>query len=195
MLRASEEGSDQARDQLLELVYTELHSLAKAQMRAERPDHTLSATALVNETYLKLFRKLDQSEGAASPWSGRAGFYVAAVSAMRRILIDHARARATEKRGGAASGRRERVPLDVLEAAEELEADVLVSLDEAISRLLEIDERAATVVRLRFYGGLQQAEIGKLLGVTERTIKRDWQFARAWLHEQLAENHEQDSRD
>ena len=181
LLRDSEQGSISARDQLLELVYAELQIMARRQMRNERHHHTLSATALVNEAYLKLFR----DHGSADPWSGRAGFYAAAGKAMRRILIDHARAKATDKRGGAARDRRDRVSLDVLAAAQELNSDEILSLDRAICRLEEIDERAATVVRLRFYAGLKQDAVAGVLSVSERTVKRDWEFARAWLADAL----------
>lgn len=181
LLKESGEGSAEARNQLLKLVYEELQTIARAQMRGERFDHTLNATALVNEAYLKLFRHSDATE----PWSGRSGFYAAAAKAMRRILIDHARAKATKRRGGGPRERRDRVSLDVLTAARDLNPEEFLSLDDAICRLEEVDTRAAAVVRLRFYSGLQQDAVGVVLGVSERTVKRDWEFARAWLADQL----------
>ncbi len=186
LLAASDNGSEEARDQLLQLIYDELHMLARAQMRNERPDHTLSATALVNEAYFKMFGG-SSAPGAGSRecWSGRAGFYAAAISAMRRVLTDHARANAAQKRGGPRPERRARISLDVLTAARELDPSDFLSLDEAVSRLAIIDERAATVVRLRFYAGLQQSEVAELLETSERTVKRDWQFAQAWLRDAL----------
>ena len=186
-LEASAEGSEEARDRLLELVYHELHTMARAQMRSERGDHTLGATALVSEAYMKLFRSTaaeGEPEGLL-PWANRRRFYGAAATAMRRILVDHARARAMQKRGGPASERGDRMPIDVLEAARSSDPEQILALDDAISRLESVDERAASVVRLRFFGGLTQDRIAEVLGVSERTIKRDWEFARAWLRDVL----------
>jgi RNA polymerase sigma factor (TIGR02999 family) len=183
LLRESCEGIVSSRDSLLSAVHGELLGMARAQMRGERNDHTLGATALVHEAYLRLFRAL--SPDATVDWADRGAFYAAAATAMRRILVDHARTRARDKRGGSNAASR-RVALDVLEAARSADPTTLVALDEAIERLATIDARAAEVVRLRFFAGLEQADIATLLGCTERTVKRDWAFARAWLHDALA---------
>lgn len=179
----SSEGGQTARDRLLDLVYTELHSLAISRMRGERGDHTLGATALVNEAYLRLFG----DDGSAVPdggWGSRSGLFAAAATTMRRILIDHARARAALKRGGPRAAC-EVGSLDVIEAARTAEPAQLLALDEALTQLESIDARAAQVVRLRFYAGLQLTEIAQLNDVTDRTVKRDWNFARAWLQQHL----------
>ena len=162
-LEASAEGSEDARDRLLELVYHELHTLARAQMRQERHDHTLGATALVSEAYMKLFRSTSDDPEGAMPWTNRRRFYGAAATAMRRILVDHARARAMQKRGGPAAERGDRMPVDVLEAARSSEPEQILALDDAISRLESVDERSASVVRLRFFGGLTQDRIAEVL--------------------------------
>lgn len=183
-------GEERARDRLLELVYGELHALARSRMRGERRDHTLGPTALVNEAYLRLFG----AGGAPVPesgWGGRAGLYAAAATTMRRILIDHARARAARRRGGPPAARA-RVPLDVLEAARTAAPEHLLALDDALIALEQIDARAAEVVRLRFYAGLPLADIAALHDVTDRTVKRDWNFARGWLRQHLAAEPEGD---
>ena len=174
-----------SRDALLSAVHGELLGMARAQMRGERRDHTLGATALVHEAYLRLFRAL--SPDATVDWADRGAFYAAAATAMRRILVDHARTKARDKRGGPAAPSR-RVALDVLEAARSADPATIVALDEAIERLASIDARAAEVVRFRFFAGLEQADIAALLGCTERTVKRDWAFARAWLHDALGDD-------
>lgn len=187
LLEEARRGSDSARDRLLEIVYDELRVVARSHMRGERGDHTLGATALVNESYLRLFRAAGDADGEPTPasYEHRHAFYKAAATAMRRILIDHARARVAAKRGG---GRKRSalggaVSLDVLEASEASDPADLLSLDDAVSRLEGEDERAATVVRLRFYGGRSVDEIADLLGVSSRTVKRDWEFARARLQQ------------
>ncbi|MHC4992951.1 MAG: ECF-type sigma factor [Planctomycetota bacterium] len=186
----SADGSAESRDRLLNLVYSELHMLARSRMRGERGDHTLGATALVNEAYLRLFGE----DGAAVPeggWGSRVGLFAAAATTMRRILVDHARARATQKRGGSASSAA-RVPLDLLEAARTAEPEQILALDDALTRLESIDARAAQVVRLRFYGALPLSAIAELYEVTDRTVKRDWNFARAWLRQHLGHQQETD---
>ncbi|MBL9119197.1 MAG: sigma-70 family RNA polymerase sigma factor [Phycisphaerae bacterium] len=182
LLRESCEGVESSRDALLSAVHGELLGMARVQMRGERCDHTLGATALVHEAYLRLFRAL--SPGSAPDWASRSNFYAAAATAMRRILVDHARGRAREKRGGTARPS-QRISLDVLEAARTTDPETIIALDEAIDRLAAIDARAAEVVRLRFFAGLEQAAVAEILGCTERTVKRDWAFARAWLHDAL----------
>jgi len=185
LLTESAAGSAMARDHLLRIVYVELHAMARSRMRDERADHTLSATALVNEAYMRLFRATGEPNGGSFLFANRRGFFTAAAATMRRILIDHARARASEKRGGDQRGGNRRVALDVLEAATSLDPEEILALDDAISRLEAVDERAASIVRLRFYGGLEIAHVASMLEVSDRTVKRDWEFARAWLREAL----------
>jgi len=144
-------------------------------MGQERPGHTLTATALVHEVYLRL------SRDRQTPWSGRAEFFAAAAEAMRRILIEHARARGTIKRGGG----RARAPLNVADLASQEDLGLVLALDEAISRLEREEPRAAAVVRLRFYGGLTVDETAEATGHSRRTVLRDWDYARAWLREAL----------
>ena len=185
LLAQSTSGSEEACDKLLTLVYTELHALARSRMRGEGADHTLSATALVNEAYVRLFRATGQEGGDARHWASRSNFFAAAATAMRRILIDHARSKATAKRGGPRRVFASDVMLDVLEAARTLDPAEVLALDDAISRLKEVDDRAAEVVRLRFYGGLEIADVAAALETSDRTVKRDWEFARAWLKDAL----------
>jgi len=190
-------GSPEARELLLQEVYNELRIIAASHMRHERSDHTLGATGLVNESYFKLFRLLggpgqsgmDETQISFS-FEHRHAFYKAAATAMRRILIDHARAKATLKRSGDTRGRR--IRLDLVEASTLDNPHDLLSLDEALTRLEAEDERAASVVRLRYFAGRQIEEIAEMLEVSSRTVKRDWEFARARL-QQLIE--EQDSTD
>ena len=178
-LRAIAEGDPRAADALLPLVYEELRSLARARMRRERPDHTLEATELVHEAYLRLLGGEDVS------WNGRGHFFAAAAVAMRRILIDHARARGREKRGGDDQGRAPRKLSLTLAGAAHLavegDPEEVFALDEAIMRLEAHDARAAQVVRLRYYAGLTTEETAAALNLSPRTVKRDWNFARAWL--------------
>jgi RNA polymerase sigma-70 factor (ECF subfamily) len=184
LLESAAGGSISDRDRLFQIVYDELRVIARSHMRGERDDHTLGATALVNESYLRLFRIAGQSPSTA--FEHRHAFYKAAATAMRRILIDHARARAAGKR----TDPRQTGPIsvDLLQASMQADPHDLLSLDEAISRLEQEDERAASVVRLRFFGGRQIEEIAEVLGVTARTIKRDWEFARARLQQFLEDS-------
>ncbi|MBL8696438.1 MAG: sigma-70 family RNA polymerase sigma factor [Planctomycetes bacterium] len=164
--------------QLLLELYDQLRAAAQRQMGAERASHTLSATALVHEAYLRIANHREV------PIEERAHFYAAAVEAMRRVLLDHARARGRNKRGG----ERGRVSLDLAAPAaltEELCSDDLEALDAALARLQEHDARAAQVVRMRFYAGLGTDEVAALLGVSPRTVKSDFAFARAWLLREL----------
>ncbi len=176
LLGRASRGDGAAVEELLPLVYDQLRARAQKEMAAERPDHTLQPTALVHEAYLRLVGNQELS------WQSRAHFYVAAAEAMRRILIEHARKRGRIKRGGD----RKRVPLDVVDLAERADVEEIVSLDDAVRRLEERDRRAADVVRLRFYVGLSEAEAAAALGVTSRTVRRDWALARAWLLRELA---------
>ena len=181
LLESAARGSVADRDRLFQIVYDELRVIARSHMRGERDDHTLGATALVNESYLKLFRVAGQNPAIA--FEHRHAFYKAAATAMRRILIDHARASAAGKRKEPTQIGR--ISVDLVEASMQADPCDLLSLDDAISRLEQEDERAASVVRLRFFGGRQIEEIAEMLGVTARTIKRDWEFARARLQQFL----------
>jgi RNA polymerase sigma factor (TIGR02999 family) len=175
LLARVREGYAGASDALFTRVHQELRRLAAAHMRHERPEHTLEPTALVHEAYLRL---VDQRETSAE---NRAHFFGTAAQVMRRILIDHARARRAEKRGG------DQVRVD-LEHALDIAAggdESLLDLDAALARLTEIDPRRARVVELRFFGGLTIEEIAEFMGVGARTVDRDWRVARAWLRREL----------
>jgi len=170
-----DEDRKTALGRLLPVVYRELRVLANAQLRHERPDHTLQTTALVNEVYLRLLG------GHQPPWNDRGHFFRAAAEAMRRILVEHARKRNRVKRGGD----RLRVSLSGVGPGVCEDLDGILALDEALRRLEEQDPRAADVVRLRFFAGLSVDETAKELGSSERTLKREWSFARAWLYDAL----------
>ena len=169
-------GDPEAKAKLGPIVYRELHRLARYHMRQERRDHTLQTTALVHEAFLRLF---EHKEGA---WENRKHFFGMASQAMRRILVDHSRARKAKKR----EGHRQKVSLDsALLCAEEHPDDILV-IDEALTKLAQWDARQCQIVELRFFGGLSEAETAEILGVSIRTVKRDWTMARAWLHGELS---------
>jgi RNA polymerase sigma-70 factor (ECF subfamily) len=172
-----DEGQDNERpvDEMLALVYHELHRIARAFMRDERRDHTLQPTALVHEAYLRL---VDQRR---TGWNNRSQFVAVAAVMMRRILINHARRRATAKRD---YGKRTTMSL-VADTALPPEIEVL-SLHNALERLAAIDARKARVVELKFFGGLTTAEIGDVLEVSHATVEREWTFARAWLSGAIA---------
>ena len=167
------EGADA--QALLPLVYEELRLIAQQRMRRESADHTLQATALVNEAYLRLLGTREMS------WRDRRHFYSAAAESMRRVLIDHARKLRSEKRGG----QLQQVSLCVSEEQQEMPLEQFLALDEALERLALEDARAAEVTRLRFYGGLTMAEVAETLELSERSAYREWTFARARLHELL----------
>lgn len=164
---------------LLARVYDQLRALAQQQMNMERPGHTLSATALVHEAYIRLAGPRE------SPWRNRAHFYAAAAEAMRRLLIDHARRKAAAKRGGpgARHAALQLASLPDLSSAEQ-SAGFLI-LDDAILRLEGVDAQAAAVVRLRYYAGLSIEQTAETLGVSAPTVKRAWAFARGWLKEAI----------
>jgi RNA polymerase sigma factor (TIGR02999 family) len=168
---------EEALEQLLPVVYDELRALAGARLRHERSDHSLQATALVHEAYIRLVGWEQQS------WIDRAHFYRAAAEAMRRILIDHARGRARGKRGGG----RVRVDLEDANLATWDDPDDVLALDEALHRLMEQDPRAAEIVQLRFFAGLSVEETAKALELSIRTVHREWKFARTWLFRALGE--------
>lgn len=164
--------------ELLPLVYDQLRRIAARQLAGERKGHTLQPTALVNEAFLKLVR-LD-----ADDWTSKSHFYAAAAEAMRRILIDHAKARGRAKRG---AGRRS-LPLDVVDLAAGENLEEILSVDQAVRRLEQQDERLADVVKLRFYAGLSDEETARALGRSDRTVRRDWVLARAFLQRELSGN-------
>jgi RNA polymerase sigma-70 factor (ECF subfamily) len=165
-------GNKEAASKLIPMVYDELRRLADGYMRRERGDHTLQATALVHEAYLKLV------EQRSVDWKSRAHFFGIAAQVMRRILVDHARGHLRGKRG---AGLQE-VPIDealVFAPEQSLE---LVKLDEALERLTKLDPRQGKIVELRFFGGLTVDQTADLLGISPKTVKRDWSIAKAWLH-------------
>jgi RNA polymerase sigma factor (TIGR02999 family) len=177
LLQKTSAGDSAATATVFSQVYSELRAIAHRQMQAERRDHTLGATALVHEAYVRLL-------GSESPaWGDRAGFFHAAAEAMRRILIEHARGRGRKKRGG---GRR-RVPLDMVDLTSDDDAADFLAVEEAIRRLEQEDATAAEIVRLRFFAGLSVGEVAGVLDRSPRTVAREWAYARAWLYRALAE--------
>ena len=168
-------GDEQARDRILPLLYDELRRMARALLGRERCDHTLQATALVHEAYLRL---IDQRQ---VDWMNRAQLVGIAAVMMRRILVNHARGRAAGKRGGEA----ERVTLSLAEVGETPSLD-LIALHEALDALAEIDARKSRIVELKFFGGLTTAEMAEVMDLSPATIEREWSFSRAWLYDVLA---------
>ena len=172
ILSAIEPGDPKAAEELLPLVYQELRRLAAQRLSQEKPGQTLQATALVHEAYLGLV-----GSGPVQGWEGRAHFFAAAAEAMRHILINRARDKGRQKRGGGLC----RVDLDRAELGYETDALDLLALDEALTRLDAEEPQCARLVKLRFFAGLTQAEAAEALGVTRRTADRYWAYARAWL--------------
>lgn len=168
-------GDDAARDQLIPLVYDELHRLAHRYMRKERPGVTLQTSALVNEAYLKL---VDQK---FVQWQNRAHFFGIAAQLMRRILVDYARSRGNQKRGGDVL----RVTFDEAAVVSDDRAAEVVALDEALIGLAKVDPRKSQLVELRFFAGLSIKEAAEVLGVSEGTVMRDWTLAKAWLRREV----------
>jgi len=176
MLADLSSGNKAAADQLLPVIYDDLREMAERLMREERSGHTLQPTALVHEAYLRL---VDQTR---VEWRDRTHFFAVAATAIRRILVDHARSHLTAKRGG----RRERISLEAAGDAEAPTENVdLPALDEAMARLADFDERKSRIVELRFFAGLSIEETGEVLGVSHATVERDWSLARAWLYREL----------
>jgi RNA polymerase sigma-70 factor, ECF subfamily len=175
LLDAWSNGNEAALGELIPLVEVELHRLARQQMNRERAGHTLQATALVNEAYLRLVKAPEVR------WQNRAHFFAIAARIMRRIMIEHARRRQQLKRGGGDL----RITLDEGAVLANERSAELVALDEALTNLTAEYPRKARVVELRFFGGLTVAEAAEVLKVDERTVKRDWEFARAWLHKRI----------
>ena len=179
ILNAAEHGDADASARLLPLVYQELRRLAAQKLAHESPGHTLQATALVHEAYVRLVG----AESAEAPrWDGRRHFFAAAAEAMRRILVESARRKHSQKRGGGM----ERKDIHVIEVAAPERSDDLLALDEALDRLGEVDPPAAELVKLRYFAGLSLAEAAKVLDVAPRTADRLWAYARAWLHREVA---------
>jgi RNA polymerase sigma factor (TIGR02999 family) len=168
-------GDRQAPEKLMPLVYEELRQLARQYLQRERPDHTLQATGLVHEAYLRL---VDQS---TTTWQNRAHFFGVAAQVMRRILVDYARSHRAEKRGG---GWDKLVFDEALAPSAERSVD-LVALDDALQDLLALDPRQSQIVELRFFGGLTNEEVGEVLDVSPRTVKREWRMAKAWLRREI----------
>ena len=176
ILRLVGEDAPGAAERLLELVYDNLRAVAGKRMAEERSDHTLQATALVHEAWMRLF-----GDGTPMQFADRGHFFRAAAQAMRRILIQHARGKGRLKRGG----RRRRVPLSALELADSGDFTEILSVDEAIQRLGERDPRMAEIVSLRFFSGLSEKETALVLGLSDRTVRREWVLAKAWLSRAL----------
>lgn len=169
-------GNREAEEKLLPLVYSELRRMASAYMRRERGNHTLQATALVNEAWMRLANQ------PGTNWQDRVHFFAVASRVMRQILVDHARKKRAEKRGGI----RQQITLEDRLMGEKRNMTDVLALNQAIDRLAEMDSRAARIVELHFFGGLAFEEMELILEVGVRTIKRDWSMARAWLHAELS---------
>lgn len=169
------QGNKGALDQLMPVVYSELRRLANSYLRSERPDHTLQATALIHEAYLRL---IDQN---TPRWESRAHFFGVAARLMRQILVDHARSRAAVRRGGD----QQRISLDDALLFSEDQAADLVAFDEALGRLAALDERKSRIIEMRSFGGMSVEETAEALGVSAPTIKRDLRLAKAWLRREL----------
>jgi RNA polymerase sigma factor (TIGR02999 family) len=170
-------GLKGAADRLLPAIYGELHNVAQRIMVGERPGHTLQPTALINEAFIRLIRPDDPN------WKNRRHFVRIAARAMRNVLVDHARARKAQKRGGAG------VPITLDEGlvVGSNDPDSVIAVHEALERLNKVDPQLAQVVELRFFGGLTEAEIGATIGISERSVQRGWRVARAWLTRELSD--------
>jgi RNA polymerase sigma-70 factor (ECF subfamily) len=176
LLQAWREGDGEALDALIPLVYDELRRLARRYMRGQKPGHTLQTTALVNEAYMRLVGS-DQVR-----WQNRTHFFAVSAQVMRRILVDFARARTNLKRGGGAVNR---VTFDeAIELVPGRRTD-LVALDDALRALADLNARQSQIVELRYFGGLTEEETAEVLGISERTVRREWALARAWLFREL----------
>lgn len=179
LLSALTRGDEGAATKLIPVVYDELRRLAGSYMRRERVDHTLQATALVHEAYLKLI------EQRSVNWQSRAHFFGVAAQLMRRILIDHARGHSRQKRGGD----EQKISLDEALVFSEQQADELLAVDDSLNQLAKIDPRQAKIVEMRFFGGLSVEEAAEVLGVSPKTVKRDWSVAKAWLYADLKQRY------
>ncbi|HRP07645.1 MAG TPA: ECF-type sigma factor [Gemmatimonadales bacterium] len=180
LLREASGGRREALDELLPLVYDELSGMAHARLRREAPGHTLETAALVHEAWLRLIGQHQVS------WHDRHHFFAVASEAMRRILVDHARQRLASKRGAAAV----HLPLESVDdlpgpRGVDLDDSTLLALDEALERLERFNSSGARVVQYRFFAGLSNAEVGEMMGMSERTVRRSWTVAKAWLRREL----------
>jgi RNA polymerase sigma factor (TIGR02999 family) len=169
------EGNPRAADELLPLVYEDLRRMAAHKMANEAAGHTLQPTALVHEAWLRLM------DSGGQAWNGRNHFFMAAAEAMRRILVEHARRKLSLKRGGGS----QRVDFDNLDLVVQATDERLLALDEALKKLAAHDEIGANLIQLRFFAGMSNVQAAEALGLSERTAKRAWAYARAWLYEQL----------
>jgi RNA polymerase sigma factor (TIGR02999 family) len=176
MLRAWSDGDPKALDRLAPLVYAELHRLARGYMRDERAGHVLQSTALINEAWLRLIEWKD------AKWQNRAHFFGVAAQMMRRILVDFARERGAVKRGGSA----QKISLEEAVFVSAERGAEIIALDDALNTLSEFDARKSRVVEMRFFGGLGVEETAEVLKLSPRTIKREWNLARAWLYRELS---------
>ena len=167
-------GNEQALQELMPLVYDELRRLANRYMKSERPEHTLQATALVNEAYIRLV-------DIKISWQDRAHFFAVAARLMRRLLVDHARGHNRAKREGDAA----RVSLDEVIEVSSTPASNVIAVDEALTRLAELDRRKSEILELRFFGGLNNDEVAEALGVSRATVQRDLRLIKAWLNREL----------
>ena len=182
ILKQLAHGDKNAADALLPHVYEQLRSIARRRMNLERPDHTLQATALVHEAYARLVGNEELT------WDSRGHFFIAAAEAMRRILIEHARSNARQKRGGPQRQRLSLSIADVADLAATEKPDQIIALDDALRRLQLQRPRVARIVELRFFAGLTVDETARTLGVSPRTVDLDWAFARAWLYKELTDD-------
>lgn len=188
ILSAIEQGDSSAAEQLLPLVYEELRRLAAQKLAQEKPGQTLQATALVHEAYLRLVAPAKGSTSARrdQSWDSRGHFYAAAAEAMRRILVEAARRKGRRKHGGA----QQRIDLDPAEVVCPMPEEDLLALDEAMTRFAAEDPTRARLVQLRYYVGLTNEEVAKILGISSVTAKRYWRYARAWLHREVNKDQE-----
>ena len=175
LLQEWSHGDDAALAELTPLVYEELRRLAHRYMEGERPDHTLQTTALVNEAYLRLADQTNPN------WQSRAHFFAVAARGMRRILVSYARSNRAQKRGGGAA----RMELEEAAILSPEQSKEIVDLHEALERLGTLDSRKARVVELKYFGGLNHDEIAEVMKISAVTVRRDWVFAKAWLHKEL----------
>jgi len=176
LLSEVHDGSPETMNRLVEAVYRQLHRIASMRLQNEDPNHTLQPTALVNEAYPGLL------SGRTAQWKDRSHFFGAAAVAMRRILIDHARRKKRIKRGG---GEKKRVDLDMEQLSGPVEAEQMVALDEALKKLEVIDPDRAEIVKLKFFVGLTNQEVADSLGMSCRTVERNWTFCKAWLRREM----------
>ena len=176
ILSAIEQGDPHAAEQLLPLVYDELRRLAAQKLAHERPGQTLQATALVHEAFIRLVDSMEPGQ-----WDSRGHFFAAAAKAMRRILVDRAREKACEKRGG----KLKRIDIDAVDVATTATPDQLLAIDDALAKLATEDPAAAKLVELRYFAGMSVEEAGKAVGISTATAYRHWNYARVWLHNEL----------